>query len=483
MTIETRNNNSRVGSGDLFNQSTTRDMRVFFDKHVEAPTDATLGPVVETTNIKSSIGPFKILPEYKTRYPEVITHALASLYVEYNEAFRPLVAANKEWGTDYQHCITPDGTPVNNLVQIDMVGLPAGFLEVADSLRTEEMRDALRGRIFEIENSLAMYQFLENIFAYDGQQSSFKGQFRASLDTLREKHGMPIALLAITEQKHQAMRETEFGKRDGEPLTNEEVQSLSGFDRFFSPDEFQQHLIENEGQSDYLLYVRSSDPVAKLRKPNTPVENPLLKNAEIRRVIKANAITLNIDAPEMDPAARINDTKEYMQDMNMAYTVHAEADLLSPEFVEHLSQGRAYVNYPDGGRLSPEFADYLRGQGADPVKVESGETDLRAKPMKGSYGCYGHISGPVRNKKFRQNLRRNLRERGDYVIQPEMSTPVIINATDGQGYTYIDRVFLSTDGTSFRFMGGFRSLMPIASVEAQNGRVHGSDATVWAEIA
>ena len=75
-----------------------------------------------------------------------------------------------------------------------------------------------------------------------------------------------------------------------------------------------------------------------------------------------------------------------------------------------------------------------------------------------------------------------MRERGPYVIQPEMATPIIVNETDGAKYTYFDRVFLSTDGQNYRLMGGFRSLMLTTSVEVRNGRNHGSKDTVWAEI-
>lgn len=456
--------------------------RSLFEQSVVNQQVALLGEVMIRGDIKSSLSPFLVLPEYRTQYPEVVTKALGNLHAEYNQAFRPLVAANKEWDTDYQYCLAQDGTPINGWVQIDMVGLPDDFLKATPHLGEREVREVLRGKIFEIENSLAMYQLLEKIFSHNGQSTLFKKQFRASLDESRKKHNMPIALLAVTDQKFQAMRASEFGKSADEPLTDTEVMELSGFDRFFGPEEFKQYLTENGGRCDYLLYARTSDPVAKLKKPDLVVENPLLVDPEMRKIIKAHAITFNIDAPEMDPARRINDTKAYLPIMGMAHAVHSDSDIFSLEFTAYLSQSNPYAAYTSKDILSPQFATYLRSQGVDPAMVASGETMLRAKPMKGTYGCYGHVSGALSDKRFRQELRQNLRNRGDYVIQPEMKTPTIVNEKDRRAYTYIERVFLHTDGHNHRFMGGFRSLMPLGTTEANNGRNHGSKYTVWAEI-
>ena len=114
--------------------------------------------------------------------------------------------------------------------------------------------------------------------------------------------------------------------------------------------------------------------------------------------------------------------------------------------------------------------------------IECNRAAVRTKPMQSSYGCYGHLRGSFADKRLRQELRKNLRERGPYVIQPEMHIPTIINETDGKAYAYIDRNFLAFTNGQPRFLGGFRSLMPIESKEAQNGRIHGNGSTVWAEI-
>lgn len=456
-------------------------MTGILNKHVENSVAAELGEVEEKDDICSSIAPFYRLPEYKVRYPQTIISALGELYHEYNQAFIPSVVSNTEWDTDYQFCMQ-EGLPVNFAVQIDMVGLPEGFLQSAHEMEQSMVKEVLRRRIFEIENSLAVYQLLENIFADETGNSFFKTNFRAALGRLRKRFKKPIALLAVTDQKYQAMKEIEFGVVNGEELTDDAVFALSGFDRFFGPDEFREYVAE-KGGCDYLLYVRSSDPVDKLRDPSLEVEHPLLGDAEMRRIIKANALTFNVDGPFMDSTRRINDTKEYQSRMGMAFPIWTESDLFSLEFAAHLFRGKKYTAY-DGQRLSSAFVAYLESQGVDPAMVESGELHLRAKPAKCAYGCYGHISGSLSNGgKFRNDLRRNLRQRdGGYVIQPEMATPSLTNATNGVKYTYIDRNFFAMVGQNPRFLGGFRSMMPIDSVESKNGRIHGNDSTVWAEI-
>ena len=442
----------------------TRDMRQEPLRHVdfETPHPVPLGQVVERTDIRSSIGPFLHFPEHKTEYPQAATEALGRLYEEYNASFSPLVEANREWDTDYQYCMGPNGMPINYFVQIDMVGLPADYLMSAQQAGTDATEDDLRGRIFEIENSLAMTNMLGELFSQDGQPSQFKDRYRAALDELREKFGKPIALLAATQPKFDAMRSSEFGKNEDEPLTDDEVYEMTGFDAFMGPEEFARHIEEHGGESDYLLYVRSSDPVAKLRDPNAQIDNPLLSDDNMRRIIKANTITMNVDNPAWGPQdpRRINDTKAYLPMMGMAHPV-----------------------YPENGYDPEEVAAYLQRQGVDEELIVQGKATVRSKPMGGTYGCYGHERGPFAGVAFANKLAKNMDLRGPYVIQPEMPIPSVEDPQNGS-FVYIDRNFMSCTGQdgAARFMAGFRSFMPTHSPEAKKGRIHGSSATVWAEI-
>jgi len=427
--------------------------RSLLDRYASEPAVASLGNVTVRTDIRSSLGPFQTLPGYVTVYPDVVVRALMNLYDEYNHTFTSLVEANREWNTDYRYCL--GDSPVNWCVQIDMVGLPETFLEEVSSMPEGIVREILRKGIFEIENSIAMYQLLENLFPQDGRDSFFKTRFRLFLDGIRRQFGRPIALLAVTRQKYDGMLEAEFGKRMRGCLTEMEVGELSGFDRFFDPYEFRSYLAANSGRCDYLLYVRASDPINKLQYPSSLVEHPLLSDGETRRVIKENAITFNIDNPGWSTGdfRRINDTKEYMPPMGMAFLIKEMADL-----------------------LSPEFETFLRAQGYAKPKAAM----LRCKPAKGTYGCYGHAAGIMRDGS--KALARGLRQWGDYVVQPEMVMPVITNTDDGVIYTFIDRVFIGTVEGRVEFLGGVRNLMPADTEEARKGRIHGNSSAVYAEI-
>lgn len=478
------NNEKNISSGKRKNphayirDSLERSYLPPLEVFLERPQIVNLEELKLKTDIPSSIGPFTYTEAYKAQYPESIKQAITGLYREYNKAFIPLVEANREWPTDYQYCMTgPDNTPVNYFVQIDMVGLPDQYLEKAGNVSGKNLDIVLKRRIFEIENSLAMYGLMRNIFSQNGQESAFKSKFDTTLNFLRQRFGKPIALLATTEEKYQAMRETEFGKHSGNYLGSEEVKQISGFDRFFSPRKFLEHLAQNEGECDYLLYVRSSDPVTKLKKPETQVENPLLSVDEVRRVIKKNSITFNIDNPRWETGSekRINDTKAYLPLMNMAYRIDSPEDAWT---VTTIKNGQA-----PKVTLNERLQEYLLSYGFKMDDLTLNAKTLRAKPMQSSYGCYGHVLVDINNGKDRQEVKRGLRDRGPYLIQPEMTTPVVINSKNGQSFTYIDRNFFSTNGAEYQFVGGFRSLMPLQSMEAKQKRIHGNSATVWVEIA
>lgn len=439
-----------------------------------------LGDIEHVTDLESSVGSLKRLRKYKVSYPPVVAQALGQLYMEYNEAFQPIVAANREWPADYQYCMGPQGIPVNHLVQIDMNGLTRPLLDAMAELPVDEVRETLRHAIFEIENSLAMYQIMERSFAYCGDTSAFSIMFRSSLRHIRATHNKPIALLAVTDEKYSSMAAFEFGVARGR-VSNELVHRLSGFDSLFSPAEFREHVEQHNGECKHLLYVRSSDPIAKLKRPSVVVRNSLLTDPLLRRIIKANSVTLNIDAPEMTSFQRINDTKAYMAPMHMGFEITCEDDLLSPAFGDHLKSGQHFDTFA-APRLSEAFTAYLQTRGVDPWAVETGQVLLRFKPAQGVYGCYGHHRGSLASMKLRRKLRRELKGRGKYIVQTEIDVPTIVNTTSGAMYNYIDRNIMAIVNGRPEFLGGFRTMMPTDSEEAMRGRIHGNASTVWAEI-
>jgi hypothetical protein len=440
-----------------------------------------LGITNPVNKLKSAIGEVNTLPNAQVQYPPVVIEALTNLYKEYNRSFEPLVQKNQEHPDDYKSARDATGQVVNCFVQVDMVGLTPEFLRLAEKAQEPEVREALRQGVFEIENSLAMYQLLENMFPVGNGPSRFSQGLRSALDDIRISQKRPIALLAVTEEKLAGMRAMEFGKAHDENLSDEEIKNLSGFDTLMGPNELKAHLRENHGECKYLLYVRSSEPVEKLKSPSLVVSQPLLRDDELRRVIKQNSITLNVDAPGLEPERRINDTKSYMTSMGMGFKISGIDSLIDMKVVEaqtkKLGKGKLTIEM-----LNTQFREHLESQGINPQKIVSGEIELRAKPLQGTYGCYGHVRGPLCKSEFRGEVNRNIKQRGEYIIQPEIRTPTIENTSDGMTYTYIDRNFLSCTGGEIKFLGGFRSMIPVESVEAKNGRIHGSKDTVYGEI-
>ncbi len=439
---------------------------------------ATLGEIAMVEDARSSMGPYRYFPKYQISYPSSVTQALFELYAEYNRQFAPLVKANAEEPTDYQYCFDASGNPLNRWVQIDMVGLTDSFLEHAKKCSAEEVKYLIRSSVFEIENSLAMYELLHKATP----SNLFARTFRASLDELRRKHGKKIALLAVTDEKYQALLATEFGKKPGEAITDGEVYELSGFDCVLSPHEFRSHVLSRDGQCDYLLYVRSSDPVEKLRRPQLEVNQPLLSDSNMRRIIKAHTLTLNIDTPGSDTSKRINDTKKYMDPMSLAYEIQEESDLITNDFIQHMREGLPQENFV-GEKLTPKFVEYLWKVGVNPLHVANGKQLVRLKPVLGAYGCYGHYSlNLAKGGPKRTSWRKELAVRGGYVAQPELKTPSVVDRATGIAYGYIDRNFVTVlDGRPV-FMGGFRTMLPLGSSEAQKGRYHGNDETVWVAV-
>lgn len=409
-------------------------------------------------NIRSTLGPFHRLEGYRRYYPMVVVNSLSSLYREYNAAFASLMKANQEREYEYGPIFNGNGNSASiPFVQIDMVGLPDKFLADVESYREEEVTELLRHKIFEIENSLAMYPLLEGIFSYDGYDSEYKMCFRKHLDNMRQKYGKPIALLALTNEKLASMRATEFGKTDGEILTDEEVYANSGFDTLMGPEDFVSYLNQSGGKCGYLLYARSSYPLGMIKHPDQKRYPEILWDPEIRSIIKANAITPNIDNPPFSKRAdkkgvfdtrqkgMVNDTKAYMEPMGMGTNVfHIE-------------------DYND----------------VEEQYVQQGVSMMRLKPMYGSYGCYGHMRAPVGEVDLTL-LAKNIHARGPYVVQPEVTVPAVI--VEGNEYVYIDRVFMAYSENNPRILTVVRNLLPVYSEDADQGRIHGGSDALYGEV-
>jgi len=556
--------------------------------------------------VESTKGPFLSMPEIETYYPPIILEALTQLYEEYNEAFISLVDANGEWDTDYQYVLDENRNPTNLMVQIDMSALPPSFLEEAQSLPIDDVREILRGLIYEFENSLAMYQLLGRLFPGENYSPSlFDTQFRESLSDIRETTGKKVAVVAVTEGKYEAIKQEEFGKLPEEELPDSEVERLTGFDRVFSPQELQEYYnqcLERGEDGEYLFVVRSSDPVSKLKDPGSVTPPSLLDDPNMRRFIKMYSLTLNIDGPDTLPENMINDTKGYMEVMGMGLeipdvrgfnriyskgflrevvlqqlksflpkptyynttlkqTVYdrtlrpfgkinsgqsedpnltqdsliADIDratylsilenfplteVFSQEGIEELKRlgilseeelntptksvadifGLQLLTHKDnklqqkslktiqkilegvspGHLIAPELAEHLALRGIDVQELENEPRGVRLKPMLHSYGAYGHHTLRLPDIRGLRKILAEIQRRGPYILQPELDNPIFI--INGVPMAVIDRNFFSIVNGKVRFMGGFRSAMPLDTWEGAKNNVHGNNKTHWLPI-
>ena len=406
---------------------------------------ANLG-IREAVSLHSALGPFLFAPEYVTTVPLPVVNAIGELVEMNTDTFAHFVSRNTEGDRlAYQHTVVPQRGMVEPFFQVDMVAINQQLLTDAPLLEPSEIVQQLKQTIFEFEPNLAMYELIQTF----GGAGALGRNFRADLDILRQRHGKPIAILAPTKEKFAAVLFTEFGVHDSQEVSPETlrqiVQESSGFDTVLGPDDFINHLNERNGDCDFLLYVRPSDPVAKLKDPTTTVDEPLLGDDQIRMIIRRNAITLIIDNPEwgMTDPRRIKDSKVALPLLGMGQSIRTANHL-------HL--------------------------------LDSGSGLLRAKPRAGVFGAYGQKIIDGKNEAHRAWLGEKIQKRGPYIVQPEMEPTMIVDPATAERFLAMDRMFFSMVSGRSTFMGGIRILIPVESSNARNGRLHGSDDMISAPI-
>ena len=136
--------------------------------------------ILTDDGISSSLSPFKMTDNVKP-LSAVAERKLTEIYRRYNEVFIDLYTANRECEDDYRFNFESSG-PINHIVQIDTNG-------GSSNLKS----------IFEIDNSIAMYQMLSKI------NPIFYIEWRRLLMYLNQKTGKPIALAAVTQGKYREM--------------------------------------------------------------------------------------------------------------------------------------------------------------------------------------------------------------------------------------------------------------------------------------
>ncbi len=428
-------------------------------------------------------------------YPLEVVKALEIILQDYSQAFDEVVRLRQ--GNDGYQPACFNGVYRNFGYQIDMVGLSLEELEKFTGADPQEIAQILRTRIFEIENSLAMYNLMSGIFSKtrDYSHESFFGtNLDSAIKTWEIYYGKPLVLSTTTEGKFRAMLLSEFGLENSSSLTPELVRERTGFSDFLSPEDLQR-LIKQSNIDNYILYMRTSYPTFFLKNPNQKVEIPLLEEGHLVQTIRRRAITFNVDDNReamwmfenlsnvrfgYDPDCGIfiitndgttflpqilNDTKEPLIRMGLVHPLTSPDELFNcEEYRDKGGKKRTRIS------LNPEIINNLR------------TTRLRAKPAWLHYGGYGHVGGDFESDETRHELRRQMKKRGMYVLQPELP-PYVFSHNDNL-YSAIHRIFFAYDPTKkvYKFVGGLFNALAIDSSEVKRGRIHGNRDAVWGQI-
>ncbi|GIW64436.1 MAG: hypothetical protein KatS3mg092_0369 [Patescibacteria group bacterium] len=458
------------------------------------------GPIETVRNIPS-LAKNPVTGEYEkaefnrflghVEYPPQIIEAIAQILNDYNCAFSNVLGIRQPEGS--YPLVRFDGNFINLMVQVDMAGLPLSLLEQTQRFSPEELYKLLAPRIFEIENSLAMYNLMRGFGSPDNGEdpnkpysplSFFGVNFDSCLETLKEYFGKGIFLGTATDAKYEAMATSEFGVFPNDLLNMDSeqrrqwVKLLSGFGGFLSPDGVKKMLGRNVA-----LYMRTSYPKTWLIHPgkNTPYNIPLLEDDKIRGQLRKLSITPNIDDPRVVNFIIIglqNGSLSIGVDENGIPFIGSSLEMTGgfyPQIINDTKEYFAYMGFPIVGHYNLEAVEeFIRNS-----------PNFRFKPLWLHYGCYGHLR-PIdfeKQKDFMGELKRNMKMRGPYIIQPEIPAYHVNDPENGE-FEIIHRLFFGFDPKSgrYKFIGGLYDALPADSNEAKKGRLHGNKQAVWGQI-
>ena len=436
--------------------------------------ETNLGKIVESYSAEfgQSDQTTKMFEGNPIEYPYAVKQALVEIVGEYNSEFANIIEKAKTAEEDYQFC---DGQnfPTSIGVQIDMVALSPEILKFCENLEMSigEVKLFLKKHIFEIENNLAGYTFL------GAMNPKFRQSSTSAIDRYRESTAKKVYILATTQNKFESIAAGEFGKSSPDSVYDQKVLRESGFDGIMGPQEFIDMIKSDEELP--LFYVRSSLDTSQLKNPNQARSSSLLDNPDYVKIIRQNSITPNVDYA--DSTYKTNDTKEYMTAMNLGYKVETVEDIFDTAFLHLLSNPKLRASMTVDF-FNPKFVNFCTMADIDINSLLSGSIKLRAKPNVESYGCYGHIREPF-GQKFVNQITKELKIRGSYMVQPEMEIMQQTNTFDGESYKCIDRNFLMVDSQGeVQFVCGYRSHLNINTTEAKKNNIHGNNSTIYSNI-
>ena len=414
------------------------------------PSQVHLGETIQRSEIPSCLGPFNTKAQYHIEMPAKVLKALMEITKEYNSLFSKLVEENLETENAYQYAFDKETQEyINYVFQIDMRALPQDFLITLDSYDLPVIKEVLKRSVFEFEDSLAMLNLLRQQFEINGE-SIFRTNLDSVFDSIRDQHSRPIALLATTEEKLSSILACELGVENLSDVSDQTVRSVLGYDTLIGPKEYQSLLKEGR-EKDYLLYVRSSSPVRNLRNPKLEKPKTILDLPEVRRSVLEQSITLNLGI--------LNDTKRSLLDYGLGLMVSDDnyQELINSTQVQELCESYGI----------------------------SEELKVRVKPLDETFGCYGHHSMQIdqlSSGKKARSLKKDLKNRGEYILQPEIPSNQIIDE-NGDVFNTIHRNFVGYNATEHMYVPieGVFTMMP-ANPKARITTVHGSHKTMYSPV-
>ena len=413
-----------------------------------------LGPVVQRHDIKSSLSPFNTFGVHQ-EIPQNLIKAYIDLLREHNDVMQEAINRSTENGTDYQY-INFDNRIINPFAQIDTRGLPQAFLDSINNVSPQVLVEMLRlGAVFEVEVSIAMSRVLGEI------NPQFKKGFNATLDFFRERFDKKIAILGVEEDKYIGICKSEYGAKN--PPDNGIFETGDdGFDAVVGPKGLQELIRKYGDNLPFLFYVRPSLSSETLRKKGKRPHG-ILNDPDMRRIIRAHAITPNVDNPDSDWSMRLNDSKAPQGPMGLALVVTQE-------------------NIGPRSRFEAQLREFLLHRGFSEEDINAEEIVLRVKPGIDSYGGYGQ-SERKNHKKLYDVIVTTLKKNNPLVLQPDMPTPQLRNLYDEE-YKYIHRIFVSDPAIGSLFLGGMQNFIPTSSLEIDGRleRIHGNASAVWRPV-
>lgn len=476
-----------------------RQMLTFYEQTIAPSHVIDIGAATEIVPKYANETPPKALREYVIYYPESLIEAYKIVCNTYDQVFMDVVKAHKDYPSDYQFA------PFNLAFQVDGPAYSEEFLEYAANVSPEILAEVITMRMFECENNLAMYGLNGRLWP----EGTTNPTWHEALDQVRQRTGKKVAVLAGTEKKLDEMVQSElYTDREHMP-SQEAIRNLTGFDAFWGPANVKAHFLKHKGQdSEYVFFGRTSRPKEWLKEPLTHVEEELALSLDLLSYVRKFAITHNFDKAglPLNHTDIIMDSKEALVKIGAAYQVRQLPDIYSSEFLAYLAQngidleaieggilterqknklGGLFATFPSDHMLSEKFIAHLQARGADPEQIANGSSSLRAKPLKLHYGVYGHVTGSINRSNFLNKLMKEIRQRGSYILQPELKNLQIVNSNNfAEKFIAIDRVFFVRDAQgNLAPMESVRSLMPLDSPDGRENNVHEGKYTRCARIA